>query len=49
MANLEYIESLKRSKCAKCANYKYCSKPCEVHYQGCENYDLYNKEVKHHE
>lgn len=46
MTNLEYIESLKRSKCAKCANYKYCQKVCEAAYKGCENYDMYNKEGK---
>ena len=46
MTNLEYIEILKSSKCAKCVNYKYCSRPCEVNYSGCKEYDLYNAKEK---
>lgn len=42
MTNLEYIEMLKNSKCANCANYKHCRKPCEVKFKGCENYGFYN-------
>lgn len=39
MTNFEYIENLKKSKCSKCANYRYCRKVCEVNFQGCEDYN----------